>query len=69
MRLPRRAIQSYFVRDRLDEHESAMAAYQKGGMVKADIDSILATEFCQELLAPVDAAYEHEKARIMGGVG
>ena len=62
-------IQSYFVRDRLDEHASAMAAYQKGGMVKADIDSILAAEFCQELLAPVDAAYEDEKARIMGEVG
>ena len=46
-----------------------MAAYQKGGMVKADIDSILAAEFCQELLAPVDAAYEDEKARIMGEVG
>jgi len=60
-------IQSYFVRDRLDEHASAMAAYQKGGMVKAEIDSILEAEFCQELIAPVTAAYEDEKARIMGG--
>ena len=59
-------IQSYFVRDRLLEHASAIEAYQKGGMVKADIDGILAAEFCQELLAPVVEAYEDEKARILG---
>ena len=61
-------IQSYFVRNRLDGHDSAMAAYQKGGMVKAEIDSILAEEFCQELLAPVVQQYEDEKARILGEV-
>ena len=60
-------IQSYFVRERLLEHESAIEAYQKGGMVKAEIDGILAAEFCQALLAPVVEAYEHEKARILGG--
>ena len=38
-------IQSYFVRERLLEHESAIEAYQKGGMVKAEIDGILAAEF------------------------
>ena len=59
-------IQSYFVRERLVEHASAMEAYQKGGMVKAEIDSILAAEFCQVLLAPVVEAYEDEKARILG---
>ena len=59
-------IQSRFVRSRLDEHESTMAAYQKGGMVKAEIDSILAEEFCQELLAPVIQQYEDEKVRILG---
>ena len=59
-------IQSYFARERLEEHESAMAAYQKGGMVKAEIDGILAAEFCQELLAPVVAAYEDERDRILG---
>ena len=59
-------IQSYFVRERLEEHASAIAAYQKGGMVKAEIDGILAAEFCQELLAPVVAAYEDEKVRILG---
>ena len=60
-------IQSYFVRERLLEHDSAMEAYQKGGMVKAEIDGILAAEFCKELLAPVVAAYEDEKNRILGG--
>ena len=58
-------IQSYIVRQRLDEHPSAMAAYQKGGMVAAEINAILAEEFCQELLAPVVAAYEDERARIL----
>ena len=58
-------IQSYIVRQRLDEHPSAIAAYQKGGMVAAEINAILAAEFCQELLAPVVAAYEDEKARIL----
>ena len=60
-------IQSYFVRERLLEHDSAIEAYQKGGMVKADIDGILAAEFCQALLAPMVEAYEDEKARILGG--
>ena len=59
-------IQSYFVRERLLEHASAIEAYQKGGMVKADIDGILAAEFCQALLAPVVEAYQDEKARILG---
>ena len=61
-------IQSYFVRERLLEHASAIEAYQKGGMVKAEIDGILAAEFCQALLAPVVEAYQDEKARILGEV-
>ena len=61
-------IQSYIIRERLLEHDSPIEAYQKGGMVKAEIDGILAAEFCQDLLAPVQAAYEDEKARIMGKV-
>ena len=60
-------IQSHFVLKRLDRHESAMAAYQHGGMVKAEIDSILEAEFCQELIAPVVQQHEDEKARILGG--
>ena len=58
-------IQSYMVHERLNEHESAMGAYQKGGMVKAEIDGILAAEFCQDLIAPIMSAYEDEKARIL----
>ena len=59
-------VQAYIVRQRLEEHPSAMEAYQKGGMVTAEINAILAAEFCQDLLAPVVAAYEDEKARILG---
>ena len=62
-------VQAYIVRQRLEEHNTALAAYQKGGMVAAEINAILAAEFCQELLAPVVAAYEDEKARILGEVG
>ena len=53
------------VRECLLEHDSALAAYQKGGMIKAEIDGILAEDFCQDLLAPVVAAYEDEKTRIL----
>ena len=59
-------VQAYIVRQRLEEHPSAMEAYQKGGMVAAEINHILAAEFCQELLAPVVAAYEDERDRILG---
>ena len=38
-------------------------------MIKAEIDGMLAAEFCKDLLAPVNAAYEDEKARILGKVG
>ena len=62
-------IQSYIIRERLIEHDSAITAYQKGGMVKAEIDGILAAEFCQNLLAPVVAAYADEKARILEKAG
>ena len=62
-------IQSYIVRQRLERHASAIEAYQKGGMVAAEIHHILAEEFCQELLAPVVAAYEDERDRILGESG
>ena len=61
-------IHSYIVRERLVEHPSAMEAYQKGGMVAAEINGILAAEFCQALLAPVVEVYEDEKARLLGSV-
>ena len=60
-------IQSYIVRRRLVEQPSAIAAYQKGGMVAAEINAILAEEFCQDLLAPVVTAYEDERDRILKG--
>ena len=59
------SVHSYIVRQRLEEHPSAIEAYQKGGMVAAEINAILAEEFCQELLAPVVAAYEDERDRIL----
>ena len=62
-------IQSYFVRERLLEHDSPIVAYQKGGMIKAEIDGILAAEFCQDLLAPVVETYDNEKARIQEKIG
>ena len=61
-------IQSYMVKERLREHESVMAAYQKGGMIKAEIDGILAEEFLTDLLAPATTVYEDEKARIFGEI-
>ena len=62
-------IQSHIIRQRLEAHDTALTAYQKGGMVAAEINAILAEEFCQDLLAPVNTAYEDEKARILGDVG
>ena len=59
-------IHSYIVRERLLEHDSALVAYQKGGMVTAEINAILAAEFCQALLAPVVEAYADERDRIFG---
>ncbi len=58
-------VQSYIVRQRLEAHDTALAAYQKGGMVAAEINAILAAEFCQDLLAPVNTAYQDEKDRIL----
>ena len=62
-------IQSYMIRERLIERDTAMDAYQKGGMVTAEINAILAEDFCADLLTPLQAAYEDEKARILGEVG
>ena len=62
-------IQSNYVLQRIEEGDSLIEVYETGGMVKAEIDAILADHFCQDLLAPVVAAYEDEKARICGEVG
>ena len=58
-------IQSHIVRQRLLEHPTAMAAYQQGGMVTAEINAILAADFCQDLLASVMTTYEDEKAKLL----
>ena len=62
-------ISSGFIRDRLFEYNSVKEAYAAGGSVAGDINNILAKEFCADLVAPVYAAYEDEKARILGAVG
>ena len=62
-------IQSHFARERLASYNSLQEAYRDGGIVTAEINAILAKEFCQDLLAPVNAAYEDEKARILGKIG
>ena len=59
-------IDNNFVRKRIEKCDIAMQAYKGYPVVKSYVDAILAAEFCQELLAPVVAAYEDEKARILG---
>ena len=59
-------ITSNFIRERLLEYNSVKDAYAAGGVVAGDINSILARDLCAELIAPVNAAYEDEKARILG---
>ena len=54
------------IRKRLLEYDTAMQAYKEIPMVKAEINGILAAEFCHDLLAPVVETYENEKARIQG---
>ena len=59
-------IENNFVRTRVEACDTAMEGYQAYPVVKANIDDIIATEFCKDLFAPVNAAYEDEKARILG---
>ena len=59
-------IQSRFARERLASYNSLEEAYRDGGMITAEINHILAEEFCQALLAPVVAAYQDERDRILG---
>ena len=53
-------------RRRLEEYDTAIEAYQESSMVKVAIEEVIADQFCQDRLAPVIAAYEDEKARILG---
>ena len=58
-------VETYHPRKRLQEYETATEAYQESSMVKVAIEEVIADEFCQDRLAPVNAAYEDEKARIL----
>ena len=62
-------IQSHIIRERLANYLSLQDAYRDGGMVTAEINAILADEFCADLLAPIYEVYEGEKARILGKIG
>ena len=58
-------IENNFVRRHIEECDTAMEAYQAYPAAKAYINDIIATEFCQELLAPAIETYRDEKARIL----
>ena len=58
-------IQSHIIRERLASYESIQEAYQDGSMVAAEINAILADEFCADLLAPLYEVYASEKAQIL----
>ena len=57
-------ITSSFIRERLMEYDSVKDAYEAGGMVAGEVNSILAEAFCADLIAPVLAAYEAERERL-----
>ena len=62
-------IENNFVRRRIEECDTPMQAYKAYPAVKSYVDDILATEFCEALLASAVFAYEDEKARVLGDVG
>ena len=62
-------IQAHIIRERLASYPSLQEAYRDGGMVTAEINAILADEFCAELLAPLYEVYASEKAQVLGIVG
>ena len=54
---------------RIEDYDSVQAAYENdGGMITGTLNGILEEEFCADLIAHVQQAYEDEKARIMGEV-
>ena len=59
-------ITSSFVREVLMGYDSVKDAYAAGVLVAGEINSILAKEFCADLIAPVIAAYETEMERLEG---
>ena len=59
-------VETHHPRKRLEEYQTATEAHQESPMVKVAIEQVIADEFCKDRLAPVTAAYEDEKARILG---
>ncbi len=59
-------ITSSFIRERLMDYDSIEEAYAAAGLVTGELNSILAQEFCADLIAPVIAVYEAEKERLEG---
>ena len=59
-------VEMHHPRKRLQEYETATEAHQASPMVKVAIEEVIADEFCKDRLAPIVAAYEDEKARILG---
>ena len=61
-------VETYHPRKRLQEYDTATQAYQESPMVKVAIEEVIADKFCQDRLAPVTAAYEDEKAKILADI-
>ena len=61
-------VETHHPRKRLEEYDTATEAYRDSPMVKVAIDQVIAEEFCQDRLAPVIAAYEDEKARLLADI-
>ena len=61
-------VETHHPRKRLEAYDTATEAYRESPMVKVAIDHVIAEEFCQDRLAPVTAAYEDEKARILADI-
>ena len=58
-------VETHHPRKRIQEYQTPTEAYQQSPMVKVAIDEAIADHFCKDTLAPINAAYEHEKARIL----
>lgn len=59
-------VSSWITSELLQDYETVAQAYEAGGIVTAELNHILAEEYCQDLLAPVLQSYEDEKAKIVG---
>ena len=56
------------VRNQVNKYDSLVEAYKSSAVVKTQVDEVIANEFLKDELAPVQTAYEDEKARILGNV-